>query len=273
MMLRLARAALYTAIPAELLLAVLLVSGVPLPTPVMVATEAVVAGVLALEAVTAYRLYRTARGAGADRRAALRDTVDALVPVKVRKLLEFELSGMASLFLWVARRRHGVPPGARAVPYSKEQSTTLMIMLFVMVVETVGIDLLLAALDVPTAVRVTVLVLDLYGILFALAFAAACVTRPHVVTDEELRVRFGAYFDLRIPRELITSVRVSRNYNETGMIHVAGGRLSVAVGSQTNVVVELAAPITVTRPLGARETVTSVRFFADTPHALRLQEA
>ncbi|MFE3451567.1 hypothetical protein ACFXJ8_21850 [Nonomuraea sp. NPDC059194] len=195
------------------------------------------------------------------------------MPMMVRRLLEFEAKGMASLCLWVARRRDGVPPGATAVPYSKEQSTTLMIMLFAMVVETVGIDLMLVAVDVPAPVRVAVLLLDLYGIVFALAFAAACVTRPHVVTDDELRVRFGAYFDLRIPRELISSVRVSRNYNETGMIRVADGRLSVAVGSQTNVVVELAEPITVTRPLGRSETVTSVRFFTDTPGALRLQSA
>ncbi|MEU7896339.1 hypothetical protein AB0B45_26225 [Nonomuraea sp. NPDC049152] len=272
-MLRLARAALYTVIPAELLLAVLLVSGVSLPTPVLLLAEAVVLGVLTLEAATAFRLYRTARGEGAERRAALLATVDLLVPVLVRKVMEFELKGMASLGLWVARRRHGVPRGATAVPYSKEQSTILLIMLFVMVVETVGIDLLLVALDVPSPVRVVVLVLDLYGIVFALAFGAACVTRPHVVTGDELRVRFGAYFDLRIPRELISSVRVSRNYNETGMIQVADGRLSVAVGSQTNVVVELAEPITVTRPLGRRETVTSVRFFADTPSMLQLQGA
>ena len=51
-----------------------------------------------------------------------------------------------------------------------------------MIVETVAWDLLLIALDVPDGLRVLVLVLDLYGIVFALALGAACVTRPHVVT-------------------------------------------------------------------------------------------
>ncbi|GAA2401308.1 hypothetical protein GCM10010404_68870 [Nonomuraea africana] len=266
-MLRLARAALYTVVPAELLLMTLLIAGVPLPAPVLVAGEAVVALVLALEAVTAYRLFGASRRAGMGRRAALSATYGLLVPAPVRKLLEFELKGMVSLGLWVVRRRHGVPPGATALSYSKEQSTTILLVLFMMVVELVAVDLLLVAFDVPTPIRVAVLVIDLYGVLFGLAFGAACVTRPHVLTDDELRIRCGAYFDLRIPRELITSMRVSRAYNETGMVTVAAGRLSVAVSSQTNVVVELAEPITVTRPLGATESVTSVRFFADTPTA------
>ncbi|MEU4331188.1 hypothetical protein [Nonomuraea dietziae] len=267
-MLRFARAALYTAIPAEVLLVTLLIAGVPLPTPVLVAGETLVMLVLALEAVTAYRLFSASRGAGLGRRAALSATYEQLVPAKVRRLLEFELNGMVSLGLWVTRRRHGVPPGATALSYSKEQSTTILLVLFMMIVELVAVDLLMVAFDVPAPIRVAVLVLDLFG----LAFGAACVTRPHVLTEDELRVRCGAYFDLRIPRELITSMRVSRAYNENGMVRVADGRLSVAVSSQTNVIVELAEPITVTRPLGAEESVTSVRFFADTPGAV-LQSA
>ncbi|GAA3470391.1 hypothetical protein [Nonomuraea roseola] len=272
-MLRFARAALYTVIPAELVLMTLLIAGVPLPTPVLVAGETIVMLVLALEAVTAYRLFSASRRAGLGRRAALSATYEQLVPAKVRRLLEFELKGMASLGLWVARRRHGVPPGATALSYSKEQSTTILLVLFMMIVELVAVDLLMVAFDVPAPIRVAVLVIDLYGVLFGLAFGAACVTRPHVLTEDELRVRCGAYFDLRIPRELITSMRVSRTYNENGMVTVADGRLSVAVSSQTNVIVQLAEPITVTRPLGARESVTTVRFFADTPGAVLQQTA
>ncbi|MEU4725506.1 hypothetical protein AB0G06_38365 [Nonomuraea dietziae] len=267
-MLRLARAALYTVIPAELLLMILLVAGVPLPVPVLVAAESVVALVLALEAVTVHRLFRAARGAGLGRRAALLTVYEQLVPPIVRRLAEFEVKNLISLGLLVVRRRHGVPSGATALSYSKEQTTTILLVLFMMIVELVAVDLLMVAFDVPAPIRVAVLVLDLYGVLFGLAFGAACVTRPHVLTEDELRIRCGAYFDLRIPREVITSMRVSRTYNENGMVRVADGRLSVAVSSQTNVIVELAEPITVTRPLGARESVTTVRFFADTPGAV-----
>ncbi|GAA3794684.1 hypothetical protein GCM10022226_12550 [Sphaerisporangium flaviroseum] len=264
-MLRIARVVLFAAIPAELLVMVLLVSGVSLPGVVVAAVETAVVLIVVLEATVVYRLFRAERQGGADRRAALRATVHRLVPVQVRKIIDFELKGLVSLALWVVRRRDGVPPGATAVPYSGGQSSTLLVLLFLMAVETVGVDVLLRALDVPDGVRALVLVVDLYGIVVGLALGAACVTRPHVVADEELRIRYGAYFDLRVPRHLIASVRLSRGYNETGMVAVADGRLSVAVSSQTNVVVELTEPITVVRPLGRRAEATTIRFFADSP--------
>ncbi|MFG1681435.1 hypothetical protein ACGFNP_14830 [Nonomuraea sp. NPDC049269] len=187
---------------------------------------------------------------------------------KVLRLVQIELLSLVSLVLWIARRRHGVPAGATAVPYAREQAPILLVFLFVMIVETVGIDLLLRAIDVPDWLRVVVLIGDVYGILYCLALGAACVTRPHVVTPGELRVRFGVYFDLRVPRELISSVRLSRSYNESRMVAVADGRLSVAVSSQTNVIVQLAEPITVIRPLGGRAEATTIRFFADDPDSV-----
>jgi hypothetical protein len=100
------------------------------------------------------------------------------------------------------------------VSYAKEQTVTLWLWLFAMAVETVVVDLLLVANDVPSAVRVPVLVADLYGLMFAVA-------------------------------------------------------LTVAVGSRTNVTIELTEPLTVVRPLGRRAEVTRIRFFADEPGLAR----
>ncbi|MFI7697341.1 hypothetical protein ACIBQ6_50330 [Nonomuraea sp. NPDC049655] len=185
----------------------------------------------------------------------------------VRAVLRFELAGLTSVALWAARRRHGVPAGATAVSYAKEQAFTLGLFMFAMVVETAVVDLLLVVNDVPAAIRVPVLVGDLYSLLFVVLMAAASVTRPHVVTEDELRVRYAAYFDLRVPRDLIASVRTVQNYNEAGLINVDGGRLGVAVASRTNVTVELTEPVVAVRPLGGRAEVTSIRFFADDPAA------
>ncbi|WP_113701876.1 hypothetical protein [Nonomuraea lactucae] len=179
MTLRLARAALYAVVPAELLLVILVASGTPLPAPAVVAAEAVAALVLCLAAVVAYRLYGSGRRGGAGRRAALSATVDQLVPVRVRRLVEFELKGLVSIALFALRRRERLPAGAVAVPYAKEQAPSLLIMLFLMVVETAGIDLLLVSLDVPSPVRVSVLVLDVYGVLLAVALGASGAVRPH----------------------------------------------------------------------------------------------
>lgn len=264
-MIRLARAVMFAALPAELLVVVLLVSGAPLPAPLVVAAEAAVTAAILLEAAVAVRLYRAARRGGATRRAAVRAAGDELIPAKVRRIVGFDAKGVASIVLWLLRRRDGVPPGATALPYSGEQRVLMTIMVGVLAVETVAMELLLAALGASAGLRGVVLALDLYSILLTLAIAAACATRPHVVTADELRVRSGAFFDLRIPRSLITSVRLARNYNEPGMVTVRDGRLGLAVSAQTNVVVELSEPVTAVRPLGATAPVRLVRFFTDTP--------
>ena len=183
------------------------------------------------------------------------------------RIVGFELKGLAAIAAWLVRRRHGVPDGAVALAYGKEQSFMMCLMAFAMAVETVVVDLLLAALDVPDLLRHGVLIADLYGLLYVLMLTAACATRPHVVTADELRVRYGVHLDLRVPRELVTVVRTGRAYHQGGMITVAGGRLTVAVSSQTNVTVELARPVTVVRPLGRRAEITSIRFFAQDPEA------
>lgn len=266
-MLRLARAALFAAVPAELLLVVLLVAGVPLPRPLVLAAETLVLAVLTLEAVTLLRLYRGARRRGLARPPAARAAYEHLVPVQVRRIMGFEAKGMVSLALWLARRRHGVPPGAVAVPYFGAQAPALTVFLGAMVVELVVIEIVLRGVGAPLAVRAVLIVLDGYSILLALAVIAGCVARPHVVSAAEVRVRCGAFFDLRVPRDRIAAVRRIRAYNEKGSIRVDGDVLTVAVSSQANLLLELTVPVTAVRPLGATCEVRTVRCFADDPAA------
>jgi hypothetical protein len=184
------------------------------------------------------------------------------------RVVGFELKGLASIALWIVRRRHGVPAGATAVTYAKEQAFTLWLMLFAMAVETVVVDLLLVATGVPDWIRFTVLIADVYGLLFGVMLAASCATRPHVLTAGELRIRYGAYFEVRVPRDLIASVRTSRNDNASSMVSVKEGHLKVAVASRTNVTIELTEPVAFVRPLGRRAEATTISFFADQPEAL-----
>lgn len=262
MMLRLARAALLAAAPVEALLLVLVASGVPLPPPVL---AVVVLAVLPLEVVTVLRLYRAARRAGLPRRAAVRAAYEHLVPVQVRRIMGFEARGMASLPLWLTRRRHGVPPGAVAVPYFAAQAPALLVFLGAMVVELFVVEVVLRSLGTPVAVRTVLVVLDAYAILAALAVIASCVTRPHVVSATEVRIRSGAFFDLRIPRSRIATVRRIHGHTEQGTIRVTGDVLTVAVSSQANLLLELTTPVPAVRPLGATCEIRTVRCFADNP--------
>ncbi|GAA2514660.1 hypothetical protein [Pilimelia columellifera] len=267
MFLKIARVTLFAILPTEVMLAVLLVSDAALPRPIVIAAELVVLTALLLEALVLWRSYRALRHDGARRRTALRGAYEQLVPEKVRRIMGFEAKGMVSLVLWVGRRRHGAPPGAVTLSYHREQTGLMFGFLFTCVIELVCVEILLRSLDAPAWLRAVVLALDAYGILIALAIIASCITRPHVVTADELRIRYGAFFDLRIPRRLVAEVQHRRTYNEIGMIKADGDCLVLAANSQTNLIVELGETVVAVRPLGRREHVRVLRFFADDPSA------
>ncbi|TYB57588.1 hypothetical protein FXF51_39510 [Nonomuraea sp. PA05] len=271
MRLSLSRNGLCAVAALDLLVAVLIVSGRLTPMPAGLVAAALIAPLSTVGYLHVYRLFRAAREAGAAPWDALRTVADALVPLQVRMLMRAERRNLASFALWVSRRQDGVPPGGIAVAYARNQRPLLLMLLFAVVVQAVALEWMLAVSDAEAGLRAIVMAADVYQLLFVLALGAASATRPHVVTADELRVRYGAYFDLRVPRELIASVKASRNYDARRAIEVADGRLTLGVDAQTNLIVHLTEPIAITRPLGRRAHVTTIRFYADDPaSALRV---
>lgn len=177
---RAARVAAVAVLPGELALTVCSVAGARPPGWALAGAEALVLAVLLLEAWVLRSLYVAARARGADRRAARQATVRAVVPVTVRRLVLHELRALASLRRWIRRGTHGVRPGDLAAAYTGPQTAMMYGLLFVSVIETVG----LAFLIPWPAVHRVLLVLDLYGLVLVLALHAACVTRPHVVRPD-----------------------------------------------------------------------------------------
>ncbi|MEV6951220.1 hypothetical protein [Streptomyces sp. NPDC051183] len=265
--LRAARLAAAAVVPGELALVLCLVAGVRPPGWLLAVAEALVLGVLVLEAAVLRGLYAGQRAGGAAPRAALLGAVRAVVPAPVRRLLLHELRAGAALVRWVLRRPpHGVRPGDLGAAYTGPQTAMMYGMAFVSVIETVALGFLIPW----PAVHRVVLVLDLYGVALVLALHAACVTRPHVVRpDGSLRIRYGALFDLTVPPDAVASVRVDRRYPEGRLVTVSeDGVLDLIVGSQTTVTLELSRPLGFTRPLGARAEARTIRFHADDPRAL-----
>ncbi|THA63881.1 hypothetical protein E6P78_20810 [Streptomyces sp. A0958] len=254
-------------LPVEPAVGVCLVAGVRVPGVVLAGAEGAVLAALVVEAFLVGRLWRVRRRAGGGRREATGAVLRAVVPVKARRLVAHELRALQSLGLWVVRRRHGVPAGALAVPYTGPQTAMMYGLLFVSAVETVMLALLIPWL----AVQRVLLVLDVYGMLLVLALHAACATRPHVVgADGSLRIRYGALFDLRVPADAIATARVERRFSEGRGALVRLGPddvLDLAVGGQTTVTVELNAPLGFVRPLGGRGLARAVRFHVDDPPA------
>lgn len=169
---------------------------------------------------------------------------------------------MASLGLWVTRRSHGVGATDIAVGYARAQAPTAYGLVFVFVVETVGVSFMLAAYP---AAHLVMLLLDLYTVCLVLGLHAAAVTRPHVVGSGELRVRRGARLDLRIPLDRISSARHDLRFPDANKSEA--GVLDVAVASQTSITIELTRPVTAVSLLGRRTEVHTVRVHADEPKA------
>ncbi|WP_369203718.1 hypothetical protein [Streptomyces sp. PU-14G] len=179
-----------------------------------------------------------------------------------RRLALHEARSLAGIALWLARRRAGVGPGDTAAPYAGAQATTLLALGFVCVVETVGL-----ALIIPwPPLHLTMLVLDLYTVVLVFGLHASSVARPHVVgPDGSLRVRYAALLDLRVPAGQIASARVVRRFPDGGLLTVDDGTLTVAVGGQTTLTVQLREPVTFLRPLGTSAVVRTLHLHADAP--------
>lgn len=171
-----------------------------------------------------------------------------------------------TLALWVTGRRDGVGARDTAFGYVRGHGATMYALVFVCVVETVGMAVLLRSVPV---VHTVVLVLDVYTVLWVLEPHAASVVRPHVVSPGELRLRHGRRHDLRIPVELIVSARRASAFADfSSERNERDGVLTLAVGSQTSLVIELSEPVTAARPRGGSVAVRTVRCHADEPDRL-----
>ncbi|MDD9375362.1 hypothetical protein M8Z33_01490 [Streptomyces sp. ZAF1911] len=179
---------------------------------------------------------------------------------RARRLAAHERRWMASLGLWATRRVHGVADGDVAVGYARAQAPTSYGLVFVFAIETVGVSFMLA--DRPVA-HLVMLVLDLYTVFLVLGLHAAAVTRPHVVRPDELRIRYGARLDLRIPLDRMGSARHDLRFPDANKPE--DGVLDVAVASQTSITVALTEPVTAVTLWGRRREVRTVRFHADDP--------
>ncbi|MCF1593878.1 hypothetical protein [Streptomyces muensis] len=170
-------------------------------------------------------------------------------------LLRHELRLLASLGLWVARRRHGVGAGT-GFGYARGQGTMMLGFGFVIVIESITMSVLLR--NYPAVQRAWFTV-DLYTLVIIIGMHAASVVRPHVLDAGSLRVRRAAHVDLRIPLEKIARVRrESRHTHER-----AEGELNLAIAAQTTVTLELTEPVAHFTFLGRRRDVRLVRLHAD----------
>lgn len=195
------------------------------------------------------------------------------LPKLLWEALLFELALYRSLTRWVARRPD-VSCGATPIGYSRLVAPMLWLWIFGSMVEVVAVELVLRHLDQPwaAAVRVPMLLLGIWGVVWMLGVLASYRVRPHLLTDTELRIRCGARTWLTLPLNAVESTRLVE-HEVPGVIrslHVDEALALVASGSRTNLELVLAGPTTLSSSKG-EVTVSGVGVWVDEPREAAAQ--
>jgi hypothetical protein len=175
----------------------------------------------------------------------------------VRWLVRLEIGIWRSLFLWIARRVPGHGPGVQDFSYAKEITPILWAFIFVSALELPVVHLLIPW----QPVKLAVLVLSVWGLLWMLGYLASMRVFRHLLDDDGLRVRYGTTVDLGIPWAAVAGVTAKRGRFDARTLQVEDGVAHVPVLKQTRVSVALERPIAV----DAAGDVSEVRFYVDDP--------
>ncbi|MFU8948122.1 hypothetical protein ACLRGF_15480 [Mycetocola zhadangensis] len=185
----------------------------------------------------------------------------------VRRALTMEIGIWASLYRFIFRRPR-VPPGAVGLSYHGQVWTILMIFIGLSAVEIPILDLIVHRWPV---VRLTILLLGLWGLTWMIGLALGFITRPHSVGPEGIRVRNGAETDVALRWEYIRSVEIARQADEPKSpwltVRTDGSRLlAMQMQNETNVLIEVERTLTVPLPSGPG-LVDAVSIWVDDPRA------
>lgn len=189
------------------------------------------------------------------------------------KAVRLEIALYLALARWLARRPD-VPADATPVGYSRLVAPMLWLWILGSAVEVVVVEVVLRHLDQPwaAALRMPLLVLGIWGVLWMLGMLASYRVRPHVVTDDQLLVRSGAFAWAVVPLGVIESSRMAEHElpGVVRSLHVEGPLLLVGVGSRTNVELVLSRSTTL---LTSRGEVRAGRvgIWVDEPRAVAAQ--
>jgi hypothetical protein len=187
------------------------------------------------------------------------------------RALKLELRIYASIGRFVARRP-AIAPGATGFGYHKPVFAILLIFIVLSAVEIPIIDLIVHRWPV---VRISFLILGIWGLTWMFGLLAAYLMRPHTVGAEGIRVREGLELDILLTWDDIASVARERRVDEpkSPRITEADGTrtLSLRMQDETVVVIELERPTLVrlpgSPPKGGVQLVDEVRFWVDDPAA------
>jgi len=177
-----------------------------------------------------------------------------------------ELRMFGSLVRLITRRRR-VPAGATPFGYTRQTMAIPLVFIGLSLVELVVVHLM-----VPWVwMRVVLLVLTVWGVVFLLGYLASRIVHPHAVTPDELQLRWGLTRVLTVARADIVDVAVHLDHSRT-QPELDGELLVLTAFQSANVRVRFAAPIPADPPVARKQRtanvrVREVRLYVDEPEA------
>ena len=181
--------------------------------------------------------------------------------------LTLEVTLYLALGRWIVRRPD-VPAGTTPIGYSRLVAPMLWLWIFGSATEVVVLDVLLSRWW--AALRIPLLVVGIWGLVWMLGMLAAYRTRPHLLGETSLQVRDGIHARVDVPLARIASVR-SVDHELPGLLKSVHGEgegdgaiLLIGVGSRTNLELVLTGPTTLETPHGPT-TVARVGLWVDEP--------
>jgi hypothetical protein len=180
-----------------------------------------------------------------------------------RRALLMELRGYQSIYRF-AFRRPKVPAGAVGFSYYQPVLAILIVFVALSAVEIVVLDLIVRRW---AHIRIPLLILSVWGLIYMLGFLFGMLTRPHAIGPTSIRARYGTEIDVPLPWDDIDSVITRKHTIQTKQPKVTvdedgEATLHLRMQNETNIEVQLKTPTEIRLPAGP-ETISKVTLYAD----------
>ena len=150
--------------------------------------------------------------------------------------------GLARALWWALRRRSDVGPDDVPIEYNGPDRVILYTVCTLGALETAVVHVLVSW----PALRWSLFVLGVYGILAFIAWDFTVRQHPHVLRAGELLLRFGHFRSVRVPLGSLTSVQTHVDNGHRKTVELDGDRFALSFMGGTTVELRFSPPVEVT---------------------------
>lgn len=179
--------------------------------PITLALEGLLLAVGCRQLLVATRRFRRAHTGGLPIHRALEEGLATLLPRRVARLIALEGRIWGALARWLCRRR---PLNTDEFGYARRSPFGTLLALSVI---TAPFEILAAELLIPWGwLRLLVLVIGIYAIVWIAGIAAGVRVYPHQLAGAGLRVRYGLLTEGWFPYSMIEGIAIERRATPHG---------------------------------------------------------